>query len=321
MTVKEQVLACLEKHRAEAISGQEVAEMIGVSRTAVWKAIKSLQAKGYPIEAVNNRGYTLAESSDKLSEAGICNYLWEKNRKFNVLVYSTIGSTNQELKKRAIDGEPEGTVVVADEQTNGRGRLGRTFYSPQETGIYMSILLRPKMSVTDAVLITTATSVAVCRAIRSLSDIEPTIKWVNDVYVDSHKVCGILTEAVTNFESGHIESLVLGIGLNVKTTMFPDEIKERAGSLEDGNGNMVRNQLAAQVINEVFEVYDKLQSREFISDYRKWSNVIGKKIRFLEKDEWTEAVALDVDQNGGLIVHLPSGQERTLNTGEISVRF
>lgn len=324
MSVKTELLSILEANREIDLSGEEIANRLGVSRTSVWKAVRSLKEEGYLIHAVNNRGYRLEGSNDVISAAGIRLGLEEKYRELPIEVYKKVDSTNVELKRRALDGGVHGLTLLAEEQTGGKGRLGRSFYSPPGTGIYMSILLKPEMGGSDAVLITTAASVAVCRGIRNVLDIESQIKWVNDIYFEGKKVCGILTEAISDFEMGRIDSAIVGIGINYRTENFPQELGERAGCI--GQGNLPpRNELVASVLNEFWNIYEHLTEREFMNEYRMRSNVIGKEVRFLERDEWREAKALDIDDDGGLVIEWeePPGEKvtRTLHTGEITLRI
>lgn len=324
MSVKEQVQKLLEENRDKSLSGQEIADRLGVTRAAVWKAVNALKKEGYQIEAANNRGYVLAQESDVLSESGIRMELQERYRDSDIHVYKEIDSTNQEVKRRAIDGAPERMAILAEQQSAGKGRKGRGFYSPAGTGIYMSVLFRPTAEQSkDVVLITTAASVAVCRAIRTVLGEEPEIKWVNDVYFRGKKVCGILTEAVSDFESGHIGTVVVGIGINyrVPDDGFPEEIRDIAGAVCGEDRMVPRNTLVAAILNELYSLYEGLSERTFIEDYRKLSNVIGKKVRFTSGESWVEAKALDVDQDGGLVVELESGETQVLRTGEITLRL
>lgn len=323
MSVREEVKKMLEANRDKSLSGQEIAEQIGVTRAAVWKAVNTLKQEGYRIEAVNNRGYRLLEESDILSPEGIKLELDEKYRNYKIDVYKTIDSTNQEVKRQALEGAGQGLVVLAEQQTMGKGRRGRSFYSPAGTGIYMSVLFRPSPEQSkDVVLVTTAASVAICRAIRKVLNEEPQIKWVNDVYFRGKKVCGILTEAVSDFESGQIDTVVVGIGINyhVPEDGFPEEIRGIAGSVCTDENMIPRNSLVAAVLNELFAIYEKLSEREYMEDYRRWSNVIGKDVRFTSGDGWMDAKALDIDDNGGLLVQLDNGEKKTLRTGEITLR-
>lgn len=321
MSVKKELLKILEKNREKDLSGQELADRLMVSRTAIWKAMKELREEGYRIEAVNNRGYRLAGETDILSEEGIRLELTNDAVK-EVAVFRTIDSTNLEVKRRALQGEKEGLVVISESQTAGRGRLGRSFYSPLGTGIYFSILLEPKLNATDAILLTTAASVAVVRAIRRVTDLEPSIKWVNDVYLGDKKVCGILTEAMTDFETATIQYIILGIGINYKEPPegFPEEVKDIAGALVDGKEKIPRNRLVAAVLDEFFTIYEELPDRHFMEDYRRWSNVLNQDVKYLEKDIWHFAKAVGIDDDGGLIVRDKDGKEKVLKTGEITLR-
>lgn len=324
MSVKKEVLKLLEGSRDRDLSGQDMAEQLGVTRAAVWKAVKSLKQEGYYVEAVNNRGYRLREDSDVLSVEGIRLHLPESYKDREIVVCKCVDSTNMEVKRRALEGAGEGLVVLAEQQTEGRGRRGRTFFSPSGSGIYMSVLFRPAPEFSqDVVLITTAASVAVCRAIRRILGEEPEIKWVNDVYLDGRKICGILTEAVSDFESGRIDTVVVGIGINyhVPEEGFPEELRETAGSVCPDNHTIPRNILAAAVMKELYELYEGLSEKTYMEDYRKWSNVLGKKVRFTSGTEWEYGTAVDIDENGGLIVQTEDGKNQILRTGEITLRL
>ncbi len=330
MSVKNELLKLLEMNRDTDLSGQAIADLLGVSRTAVWKAVKALEDEGYRIEAVNNRGYRLEPVNDILSAEGITPLLRPENQDRDIFVYKSIDSTNQEVKRRDLEGARDGMVVLAEEQTAGKGRRGRQFLSPAETGIYMSVLFHPdRERAENAVLVTTAASVAICRAIRVVLGEEPEIKWVNDVYLRGKKICGILTEAISDFESGRIGSVIVGIGINFREPKggFPEEIREIAGAvLDDKNTAVTRNALVAAVLNELYELYDGLVKRTFMEDYKRWSNVLGKEIRFTGKVNregkpvWEYGTAVDVDQDGGLIVKKENGKIQTLRTGEITLR-
>lgn len=321
MSVKTEILNILEKYKGESISGQELAEKLGVSRTAVWKAINQLKEDGHEINGVSNKGYSLSILSDVLSSEGIRPFLNSEYKDIPIMVHKTIGSTNTEAKLLIMQDAPHGTVILSEEQTSGRGRMGRSFYSPSNSGIYMSIILKPKLDINDSVLITTATSVAVCLAIEKISQYKPKIKWVNDIYINEKKVCGILTEAVTDIESGTISSVIVGIGLNVKTENFPDELKETAGAIfASHTSNSIRNQLSAEIINNVLYMLVNLKDRNFLKIYRERSMIIGERIKYLKNNQWHEGYAKDIDEYGGLVVFHDDGSEETLHSGEISVR-
>lgn len=324
MSVKKSVLQMLETHREEDLSGEMMAQELGVSRAAVWKAINSLKAQGYPITAATNRGYRLGEESDLLSEEGIRPYVLPQAQKKDIFVFDTIDSTNLEAKRRAMLGGSHFTVIISDQQTLGRGRFGRSFYSPSGCGIYISILLKPTpQQISDVTLLTTAAGVAVCRAIEKLTELRPKIKWVNDVYLDNKKICGILTEAVTDVESGAIESVVIGSGINFKQaeTPIPEDIKNIVGTLFGSEKPSIsRNRLAAEIINETFILLDKLSTREFLNDYRSRSMLLGQEIVFSRGEKKYAATAETIDDDGSLIVKLENGETMALRSGEVSVR-
>ena len=237
-----------------------------------------------------------------------------------IIVMDEVDSTNLELKRLAQGGANDGTVVIAEHQTSGRGRLGRSFFSPAGSGIYMSVLIKPSFEEEKAVLVTTAVSVAVCRAIERVSGKNPLIKWVNDLYLNNKKICGILTEAIRDAKSGRIEYIVIGIGINCAETDFPDDIKNIAGSICEREECFSRNELIAEIIKEINILGDFADNKDFIDEYRRRSLVIGKEIRILGKTE-EKATAIDIDENGGLVVKLSNGETKILSSGEISIRL
>ncbi|RKM56629.1 biotin--[acetyl-CoA-carboxylase] ligase [Butyrivibrio sp. X503] len=264
MTSKEKVLEFLESNKGKYISGEAVAESLELSRTAVWKAVNELRKSGYEIEAVSNKGYMLGESSDILSAAGIISFLPHEYQKAYkdeelICVYDTVGSTNRLAKELAIAGGDHGSVIIANVQTDGHGRSDHSFFSPKG-GLYMSILLRPEyMDIgelkPDAV--TMAVGNSVCEAIEDLTGVCPTLKPVNDLYIGDKKVCGILTEAGSEFETGLVQWIVVGIGINFDSDIssFPDEIKDIATSLfEPGKAAVSKNKLAAEIIGRIADL-------------------------------------------------------------------
>jgi BirA family biotin operon repressor/biotin-[acetyl-CoA-carboxylase] ligase len=328
-TTKSKVLKFLEENRGQSISGEELAGDIGISRAAIWKAINSLKKDGYPIFASTNKGYMLADDSDLLSAQGMLPFLDEEKYPFgadNIFTYKVLESTNTTAKQKAFEGAPTGTIILAEQQTAGRGRMGRSFFSPQSKGLYMSFILRPDFDIRKALLVTAAASVAVCRAIQKVSGLEMQIKWVNDIFYDGRKVCGILTEAVTNFESGQIDALIIGIGINcsIENEEFPDEIRKTAGSL---TGISSRNRLAAEVTNELMHILENFAEPsypEYMDEYRRRSMILRKDIRVhktIGSDEYFEAKAVDISNEGGLSVIYRDGTKETLTTGEISIRL
>lgn len=312
MGTKEDVLKILINNADNFISGETLAKKLSKSRAAVWKAIKALQKQGYVIDAVTNKGYRLNEQNDIITQKSLKEFI---NFDADILYYPIIDSTNNEAKRLVSNGSNRPMLIVAEEQTNGRGRQGKSFYSPPLTGIYMTLVTHPMSKLTNAVTATTAASVAVCKAVEELTDLKPKIKWVNDVYLDDKKICGILTEAITDFETQTVSSVVIGIGMNIKTIHFPDEV-ENAASL---NVNISRVKLIAQIANNLNRILC-CDYGEFIDYYISHSMIIGEKINFIKGSKITPATAIDIDSTGGLVVELENGKIATLRSGEISIR-
>ena len=312
MSVKQNVIALLEENRSKVISGQELANQLHVSRAAIWKAIKTLKEEGYNIEATTNKGYVLLENSDVLSKQGIAYYLTEE---IDIFSYKTIDSTNTQMKKLAINGGKNHSVIVSEEQSAGRGRFGRSFYSPAQKGVYMSVLLKTGDSLQNATMITIKTAVAVRRAIAKLYDIEVAIKWVNDLYYRGKKVCGILSEAISDFESGMIEAIISGIGINVSTDNFPLEIASIATSLGLQEAN--RNQFIAEILNQLFAIIDE-DFKLVLNEYRMASCILHKQITFNQKGEQFTGLVREINDLGNLVVS-SNGAEMVLTAGEVSI--
>ena len=323
MSTKDTVLELFEKNRGFYISGQQIASELNITRTAVWKAVKILQKEGYKIEAVTNRGYCLDKDADVLSVRGIRSRLSEDCAGLRPEVFVSVGSTNTLCNEKAKSGEAEGYVAVAGAQTAGRGRRGRSFYSPAGTGIYMSLLLRPHGLTGDQVLgLTTMAAVAVSESIEALSGKKAEIKWVNDIFVDGKKVCGILSEAMYEVPSGALQCVIVGIGINAYAPEagFPPEISESAGCVFDKPEVDLKNSLVAEVLNRFMKYYDDPKSDAVYDEYRTRSMVIGKDVKVLKKDSALKAHVLDIDRDCGLVVRYPDGTEEVLNSGEISIR-
>ena len=324
MTLKEQVLYELELNRGKNISGTALAEKLYVSRGAIWKAVKSLRNDGYEINAVTNKGYSLSENSSMLSKTGIIPFLNEKTKnRITLDIRSSVTSTNTVLKEIAHNGVKEGYVLISEQQTAGKGRMGRSFYSPNGTGIYMSVLLRPKMTIEDSLLITTSTAVAVSKAIENLCDKKAKIKWVNDIFVDEKKVCGILTESSLDFESGRLEYAVVGIGVNISTPKdgFPDEIKNTAGGFLDKVKGNVRCRLIAEILNELTGQMENLSSKYYLNEYKKRSFLIGRQITVIKPSGNKTAKAIGIDDNVRLVVEYKDKTVEHLSSGEVSINI
>lgn len=257
LTLKEEILRLLDENRGETISGEEMAKRLYVSRNAVWKAVCALRNEGIQIDAATRRGYRLLEGEEFFSSLSVSGRLNEPLcRHLSIRVVDTAGSTNSVLKTLAEKGAPHGQVLIAKEQTAGRGRLGRSFCSPKDTGLYMSVLLRPRFSAEDALFITTAAAVAVAEAVDRFAESESKIKWVNDVYLSGKKVCGILTEAAMDFESGGLNYAVCGIGINLSAERLPKELEAIAGGILSGQreGIDLRAPLAAEILTRFLRI-------------------------------------------------------------------
>ncbi|MBQ7197270.1 MAG: biotin--[Synergistaceae bacterium] len=322
--MKNKILTMLEDHPNEFVSGEAMAEQLGVTRAAVWKTIKTLQNDGYKIRAVSNRGYSLDISDDRLSQNLIRKNLSQNSKVAEVIFFDSLDSTNNYAKKIALKKETShGTLVVTDHQTAGRGRYGHIFESPARTGLYMSLILRPKIEISKFQMITIADAVAVCLAIEDLyegSKGELKIKWVNDLFFRGKKITGILTEAVTNFESGEIESVVTGIGVNVSTKNFTDAAGDIAGSIfEEGEKIFSRNELCARIADYVMNFAEDLDAPELINAYRERSLLkVGEKITYMKDDKKFSATVRGIDDNGGLVITNENGEEEVLRSGEVN---
>jgi len=260
----------------------------------------------------------MPENNSSLDKEKIKSLLPEKHKGIEIAVFESIDSTNNEAKRVFRKGGKD-MLICSEKQTSGRGRQGKTFYSPDKTGIYMTVVIHPDLPLNFASRATTATAVAVCEAIESTTDKKPGIKWVNDIFVDNKKVCGILTEAVSLENDNIADGLIIGIGINISTTRFPDEIKNIAGSLNAKEVN--RNVLIAEIFKRVTDYTSDLQNPSYIEKYKNRCFVLGKEITFERNGKTHKAIAMDVDKNGGLIIRTPDGKTETLQSGEISIKI
>lgn len=309
-TTRQALLQALSAAGGEYISGQQLAGQLGVSRAAVHKAAAALTAQGYALEAVSRRGYRLLGGDPFCAEA-VGPY------PAPVQVYDTLESSNRTAKLLALDGAPHGTLVLTAHQSAGRGRLGRVFESPSGKGVYLSVLLRPAASAQTA---TIGAAVAVCRAVQELCGLELGIKWVNDLYYQGKKVCGILTEAGTDLESGRLEWLVVGIGLNLTSRPedWPEELRPIAGSLYPGGPAPVsRAALAGAIARELLGLCPDF---DCLDEYRTRCFVPGHWVTVCTGTESYAAKAVAIDDAGRLIVAREGGRTEALCHGEVSIR-
>lgn len=321
MSIKDEVLKQLELHKGDYVSGGELSSILGVSRNAIWKSIKVLEKNGYSIDAVPNKGYRLASDSDILSAQSITQYL---NTDLEIQVEKCVTSTNTVLKEMAEQGAAHGTVLIAEEQTVGKGRMGKSFYSPAGSGIYLSILLRPDIPAQEALFLTTSAAVATARAIENVSDKKADIKWVNDIYIEDKKVCGILTEAAFNIETGTLNYAIVGIGINIcyPNGGFPEEITSIATAVFDNDSDSVhkRSILIANLLDYFMEYYDNFKDKKYVSEYINRSMIVGKEITVIDGANSKDAVALKIDEQCRLKVRFSDGSEKWLTSGEVSIK-
>ena len=320
MTVKSRLLELLEKHKGEVLSGERIAGELNCTRAAVWKAVKSLREEGYTIEAAQNKGYCLSESSNRLSAEGVRLYLDSPD--VMIEIYKETDSTNRVAKQAALTGHAgHGAFVAAGCQTAGRGRKGRVFYSPMDAGLYLSVILKPNGTVQESLLFTTAAATAVYKAVRDICGISLDIKWVNDLFYQGKKVCGILTEAVTDFESGDIQFIVVGIGVNLyqDPETLPEELKGVAGAIYQTAKDAEaadRNKLTAAIVNYLL---DEIKERKVSKEYIEHNIVPGHKIHILDGERTRYVDALSICEDGRLCVREQDGQESLLSYGEVSI--
>lgn len=320
MIIKEQILKILEENKGEYISGESIAEKLSVSRNSVWKAINTLKNDGHIIDAVTNKGYRLSENSSVFTAQSVYSKLSSELReRLDISVVPMVGSTNTELKSAAEKGGKDGTVLIAMEQAAGRGRLGRSFFSPKDTGLYMSVLLRPDFSASEALYITTCAAVAAAEAIDKVAGSESQIKWVNDIYLKGKKVCGILTEASVDFESGGLNYAVLGIGINLTTADFPDELSEIAASVSAEKSDL-RAPVAAEFLNCFFGYYKNLDSLEFLAEYRRRSMLTGQAVTFIRGNEIFEGTVTGIDDELRLVTRLKNSETIAFSSGEVQLK-
>lgn len=320
MSTKNDVLGTLMAETG-AISGERLARRLGISRNSVWKAIEQLRAEGYGIDAVTNRGYRLISIPNRISEPAILKYTTAQTLGRRLEVHDRLDSTNIRAKQLAAQGAPHGYLVCADSQESGRGRFGRAFFSPEHSGVYITYILRPKLPAEQAVMLTSLAAVAVARAIEAVSDVKAGIKWVNDIYVNGRKLCGILCEASMDFESGMLEYAVLGIGINVMKMDFPEALKDIATSIGNESGvEISRSRLIAEISNQLDALYPELATGAFMDESRARSVVIGKDVTVLRGGEQYPAHVLDIDAQGRLVVRTETGIEK-VGAGEISLKL
>ncbi|MDE6034394.1 MAG: biotin--[acetyl-CoA-carboxylase] ligase [Ruminococcus sp.] len=319
---KEIIIRTLAESDGEYISGAMLANKLGVSRNTVWKAVKVLESEGYSIEAVPSKGYRLSADNNRLSEKLIQVYLKTNNFGNKIIIYDEVSSTNTCAKEMASAGISAGTVVIADSQNAGKGRSGRNFVSPKGKGLYMSVIMRPDFDIQTASLITSATACAVADAIEKLCPHDVKIKWVNDLYMNGRKICGILTEASLGMEMRSLDYAIVGIGLNIRSSEgnFSRDLRVTATSIEDETGlKPDRNRLCAEILNSLEKYISCIPERSYIPEYRSREILTGNTITANVDNNKVIAFAEGIDDNANLIIKLPDGTIRHLSSGEANL--
>lgn len=327
--MKTKILTIL-KNSEKHVSGQNLSNQLGVSRTAIWKVINQLKEEGYMIEAVPNKGYRIVAYPDIITAEEIKSILRTKEIGKEVLYYDMVDSTNTKAKQLAEQENTHGLLVIAEQQEMGKGRRGKNWNSQKGTGIWMSLIIKPKIKPVSASMLTLVAALAVTKAIRQMGEqeenrnnLEAKIKWPNDIVVNGKKVCGILTEMSSELD--YIHHVVIGIGINANIEKFPDEINHIATSLLlEGKKHIKRSQLVAFVL-EAFEAYYikflKTENLEtMITEYNQWLINYEEEVKIIEENVTYTGVAKGITATGELIVILPDGTRKEVVSGEVSVR-
>ena len=323
MGIKEAVADCLTEMPGQFCSGEALAQKLGVSRNAVWKAIRQLQEEGFPITSKKKNGYCLSADADILTEQEIRRFSRSKVLGNRFYVLPQVDSTNQYCRQLAREGAVHGTVVTANQQTAGKGRQGRSFCSPPGTGLYFSVLLAQDLLLQDAPMLTACAAVAASRAIDGLYGTRMQIKWVNDLFLQGKKCCGILTEGAVSLESGKLEHAVVGIGINLRNTeSFPEELRCKVTPLEEAvpGCHVRRAELLAAILWELEQVLRELPERRFLPEYRNRSCLLGKTAMIQQSDGTQKKVAvLEIAEDCGLVVRDSFGNMETLHSGDVHI--
>jgi len=259
-------------------------------------------------------------ADNKLSEQEIKQNLLDNYKNFDIKIFDILPSTN-DFAKELINSSNfvHGTAIIANSQTNGRGRFARTFYSPADTGIYFSAILKISLPIQDVSLITLVSAIAVCKAISKLTNLNPQIKWINDIYLNNKKICGILVENISDLTNLKSKSIVVGIGINLSTKNFPKDIENKAGSVTY-NG-LSRNKLIAEILNNLFDLSKDVYNKKIIEEYKSLSLVLNKEITYTKNNEIHVATAIDINCSGNLVVKDANNNISILEYEEVSINF
>ena len=320
--MRQDILEYLVEHQGEFVSGQRISEDFGISRTAVWKHICVLKKRGYKIESYTKRGYCLIDAPELLPPDVVTDGLQTNLFGQKVSYYEKLESTNTMAKKLAETGVPEGTIVLAEEQTGGRGRLTRSFMSPFGKGIWFSLILRPTFLPMEVPKLTLLAAVAITKALHKMGLVDCGIKWPNDIMVGSRKLVGILTELNASMEN--VEYVIMGIGINTGITKkeLPRELKKIVTSFAIENVPVSRKQLLQEVLMQLEQYYQMAEENGFkpiLEEWKMLSSMIGSEVVVQAPDKQFFGKAVDIDDNGCLIVETETGRE-TVMAGDVSVR-
>ncbi|HFU3729444.1 TPA: bifunctional biotin--[acetyl-CoA-carboxylase] ligase/biotin operon repressor BirA [Streptococcus suis] len=304
-----QKIYLLLKEKDDYVSGEDLAQELGISRTSIWKAIRQLEAHGLTIEAARNRGYKLAEGDLLLPD------LISQELQIPVHLNTDSDSTQLDAKQGIEAGHASPALYLAPYQNRAKGRFGRPFYASKSGGIYMSLRLSPNVPFLEFKPYTILAAAAVVKAIQSLCDLDVQIKWVNDIYLEQKKVAGILTEAISSMENQRVTDVIIGVGINVHIDDFPKELRQSAGNLFDDQPPFTRNQLITAIWKAFFETDDK----ELIALYKEKSLVVGQQVSFVENQVEFKGTAIAVTDTGNLVIQLDNGKAKIISSGEISL--
>ncbi|GAB6990270.1 biotin--[acetyl-CoA-carboxylase] ligase [Paenibacillus pini] len=321
----ETLLHIFSQHPETFVSGEEISRSLSISRTAVWKQINKLREAGYEFEAVPHKGYRMVSKPDAIQPVALIQALGTSMMGSRLKVLGSTTSTQDEARALAEDGAPEGTLVIAEEQTGGKGRLGRKWFSPAGKGVWMSLILRPNQPLQDTPQLTLLAGVAVCRAVRKMTGLDAGIKWPNDLLVDRRKICGILLESAA--EEEHVRYCIVGIGIsvNLDETDYPPELQGVATSLKIASGTTVdRTQLIAAVMVEFETLYELYCSQGFQPIASLWealSVTLGESvtIKNIYGDE-VHGVAAGISAAGALLVDMGDGRQVPVFSGDVELK-
>lgn len=307
----------------EYVSGQQLCEELGVSRTAIWKVVNQLKEAGYEVEAVRNRGYRIVSSPDAITAEELSSVIDSQWAGKKIYYYEETDSTNIRAKRLGDDGEPGGTLVVTNQQSAGRGRRGRSWDSPVGSSIYMSLLLRPSIHPTKAPMLTLVMAIAVAKGLKESTGLDVQIKWPNDIVLNGKKLVGILTEMSTEID--YINHVVIGVGINVNMESMPQDLKEKATSLRIESGHTEKRSRIIAAIMKQFEYYYGifLKTQDLSEMQEEYNELLvnqNKEVRILETKEEYNAHALGINKKGELLVKRQDGTTEAIFAGEVSVR-